>query len=130
MKILLTLFICSLSVFGFSQEKLDNIEKSKKDLIEVRASISKVDLEIAIVKGRVDLSAETTTAASAQNAIDELKKEKERLQKIEFSILSHLDKNNTQTTEKIIILKSDFDKLPAQNQEQILAHPERYQVKN
>jgi cell division protein ZapA (FtsZ GTPase activity inhibitor) len=132
MKTLLILLICSLSFFSYSQEKKDNLEKSKRDLVEVRLSISKVDEKIQIINSRVDFSTETPTSMSALNAIDDLKKEKERLQKIEFSILSHIGANetNSQSTEKIIILKSDFDKLPLQNQEQILAHPERYQVQN
>ena len=128
MKILLTFLICSMSLLSFSQEKND-ITKSQNDLVEVRASIAKVDTKIAVVKSRVDLTVESPTSVSANNTIAELKKERVRLQKIETSILSHLGMN-TPTSEKTIILKADFDKLPIQNQEQILAHPERYQVKN
>lgn len=128
MKILLTLLICSMSLITFSQEKND-ITKSQNDLVEVRASIVQVDTKIAVVKSRVDLTVQSPTSVSAKNTIAELKKERLRLQKIETSILSHLG-TNTATTEKTIILKSDFDKLPAQNQQQILAHPERYEVKN
>lgn len=131
MKILLTLFICSLSVFSFSQEKQDNLEKSKNDLVEVRSSISDVDLKIAAIESRVDFTKETPTSISAQNSIDALKKEKERLQKIEFSVLSHLSvENKSEATNLKIISKDDFDKLPKENQEQILTHPERYQVGN
>tara|TARA_B110000285_G_scaffold103323_1_gene117588 strand:+ start:526 stop:921 length:396 start_codon:yes stop_codon:yes gene_type:complete len=131
MKILLTLFICGLSVFSFSQDKKDNVDKSKKDLVEVRLSLQKVDDKIQVINDRVDFSKETPTSLSAQNAIDDLNKEKQRLQKIEFSIQSHLSAENKQkATDKKFISKSDFDKLPKQNQEQILAHPERYQVGN
>ncbi|NRA11539.1 MAG: hypothetical protein HRT57_06265 [Crocinitomicaceae bacterium] len=131
MKILLTLFICCLSVISFSQDKKDNIEKSKNDLVEVRSELVKVDDKIQIINDRIDFSKETPASLSAQNTINDLNKKKDRLKKIELSILSHLSKrSSSRTIDKVKIRKSDFDKLPKQNQEQILLHPERYQVVN
>ena len=91
----------------------------------------KVDDKIQIINDRIDFSKETPASLSAQNTINDLNKKKDRLKKIELSILSHLSKrSSSRTIDKVKIRKSDFDKLPKQNQEQILLHPERYQVVN
>jgi hypothetical protein len=132
MKKVLTLIICLISVISFSQEKEVNNEHMKMKLAEVQLMITSIDNKINTIEYRVGPSSDPETIANAEISLAELRKEKSRLEKIQYSTEHYLNEGNTSTQGKdlIIISKEDFERYPKEHQDRILAHPERYQIEN
>tara|TARA_B110000046_G_C13000826_1_gene402077 strand:+ start:1292 stop:1831 length:540 start_codon:yes stop_codon:yes gene_type:complete len=112
------------------EEKKASIEKSEKDLLNVRESIQKVESKIDALEQRGHAYPDDSNPIQANKTLLSLKEQKRKLRNIEFSILSHLKIKHNQIAPSIVILKSDFEKLPQKKQAQILARPERYTIKN
>lgn len=126
-------FFCAISVTGIAQDKTVSREEMSQKLINCQNSIAAIDYKISQIKMRMTtLPSDSTQSLEQQyflnERIEQLEEEKISLERVQYSIQDFLKLPSELDKSPIIISKSEFEKYPVENQQQILAHPEKYTV--
>lgn len=128
----LIVIFCAISISGYSQEKIVSAEEMSQKLINCQNSIATINEKISHIKTRIAAGPVDQSNESPQflnEILSQLEQEKLSLERIQFSLQAYLKLPSTNTsTHPIVISKSDFEKYPPENQQLILANPEKYTV--
>ncbi|MDX2359746.1 MAG: hypothetical protein QNK23_02990 [Crocinitomicaceae bacterium] len=117
-----------LSFSSFSQEKKVNNAEMQERLTAVQLEIEQIDSKTASINQRIAGLPENEVDQSVYTILGDFDRRKQDLIKVAYSLNMQLSGNSPISPEIIVITKEEFDKYPESNQQQILAHPERYQV--
>jgi len=124
---LLTLLMVSFS--SLSQEKDIDKNEVRYRLTSTQMKIDKIDEKLIMANQRIaSLPEGSEVDPSVFKGLEDLKKERQKLSDVAYSLEMYLKGNSDVSSEVRIITKEEFDKYPEENQQQILARPERYLV--
>lgn len=127
----LLIIFTAFSFTVFSQGKVISKEEMTLNLQECQYSIDSINEKISKINSRVLSKPEDqqtlTSNYHLNERLNELEVEKEKFEKIKFSIVGYLSKTDEKTIYKpIVISRSDFEKYPIENQKVILENPDKY----
>ena len=130
----ITIIFCLASISCYAQEKNVSTEEMKLKLIECQNSIATINDKISQIERRLstipdDQPNSTENRFYLNERLAQLGDQKLSLNKIQHSLQAYLGLPSGEINNRpVIISKSDFEKYPLENQQQILAHPEKYVV--
>lgn len=114
---------------GFAQQKSLDLQEWEQKLVVVNENIQRLDATILAINNRISSIPASNIDPSIQTRLSDLTIEKDQYVREKISIQALLISQNTDSNYQIQeIPMSTFSSLPQVNQEQILAHPERYKV--
>ena len=117
------------SFSSLSQEKDIDKNEVRYRLTSTQMKIDKIDEKLIMANQRIaSLPEGSEVDPSVFKGLEDLKKERQKLSDVAYSLEMYLKGNSDVSSEVRIITKEEFDKYPEENQQQILARPERYLV--
>lgn len=126
---LLLLFIFSISFNGlYAQQKEVNQQVLEQRLVEIDDLVQKIDETTTRINVRIAGVPTENVDPSVLVQLNDLQIQKDQFIREKISIEFSLGITSSEPIQLIEIPESTFLQLPQQNQDQILAHPEKYVV--
>ena len=145
LQFLLCFSFLTISTYSNSQvivEEKPTLESVNQKITAIQSKIESIDFRIAQLQNSNDAS-QDLYIASLQNSKSDLKNELTRLERIKVSV-EYAEQNNLVQdkqsgqstphvyipTQKVKITQANFNALPEDKKEAVLAHPEQYEIIN